>query len=183
MKQSPYLRTHRGLGMASLSQAQTKLACRSERCLYPNFRNLRKHVTWSRYTTDIVHGCEWTSSSQYQQRLTHDGRYAPVPETELSDILSRIYDRSSRIYDQAVAESDPTESHRLAVLYMVFAIGTLMDLEQPSLSVASTQFYQMARAALSLDSVLENQSLHAIEALVSGIPACPDIHGVLLISD
>ena len=82
----------------------------------------------------------------------------------------------SRLYDQQWPEdSDPTDSHRLAVLYMVFALGTLMDLEKPYLSVEATQYYQLARASLALDSILEHQSIPAIQALVSteNLPRCP----------
>ncbi|KAI0091797.1 hypothetical protein BDY19DRAFT_885596 [Irpex rosettiformis] len=87
--------------------------------------------------------------------------YTPIPETELyANVFSRIYDQPMPI------DQDSTDSHRLAVLYMVFALGTLMDLEQPYLSIASTQYYQLARAALSLDSILESQSIPAIQALL-----------------
>lgn len=80
----------------------------------------------------------------------------------------------SRIYDQGWPEDqDPNDSHRLAVLYMVFAVGTLMDLEKPYLSLEATQYYQLARAALSLDSVLEYQSIPGIQALVSLEKAVP----------
>ena len=107
----------------------------------------------------------------------HDGRYTPLPETELyANVFSRIYDQTIAI------DQDPTDSHRLAVLYMVFALGTLMDLDQPYLSTQSTQYYQLARAALSLDSVLENQSIPAIQALVRPRCACSDDHGCLLIT-
>lgn len=61
-----------------------------------------------------------------------------------------------------------------------------MDLDQPYLSTGATQYYQLARAAFSLDSILENQSILAIQALVSKISRSlpqlySDIHGVLLI--
>lgn len=73
----------------------------------------------------------------------------------------------SRMYDQAWPEDqDPSDSHRLAVLYMVFALGTLMDLDKPYLSIEATQYYQLGRASLSLDSILEHQSIPAIQALV-----------------
>lgn len=58
------------------------------------------------------------------------------------------------------------DSHRLAVLYMVLALGTLLDLDKPSLSAEATRYYQLGRASLSLDSVLESQSIPAIQALV-----------------
>jgi hypothetical protein len=92
---------------------------------------------------------------------SHDSRYTPIPE---ADLYAHVY---SRIYDQPISsDQDPTDSHRLAVLFVVFALGTLMDLEQPYLSVSSTQYYQLAKAALSLDSILESQSILSIQALV-----------------
>ncbi len=63
-------------------------------------------------------------------------------------------------------DQDPTDSHRLAVLYMVFALGTLMDLDKSYLSLEATQYYQLARASLALDSILEHQSIPAVQALV-----------------
>ena len=50
---------------------------------------------------------------------------------------------------------------------MVLALGTLFDLDKPYLSLEATQYYQLSRASLSLDSVLEHQTIAAIQALVS----------------
>jgi hypothetical protein len=50
---------------------------------------------------------------------------------------------------------------------MALALGTLLDLDRPARCPESKQFYQLARAALTLDSVLEEQSIPAIQALVS----------------
>ncbi|KIP05474.1 hypothetical protein PHLGIDRAFT_108161 [Phlebiopsis gigantea 11061_1 CR5-6] len=87
--------------------------------------------------------------------------YTPIPENEF---YSTVF---ARIYDQNIAlDQDPIDSHRLAVLYMVFALGTLFDLEKQSLSLEATQYYQLARAALSMDPVLEHQTIPAIQALV-----------------
>lgn len=84
-----------------------------------------------------------------------------MPQAELhSTVFSRIYDQTM------AADQDPTDSHRLAVLYMVLALGVLMDLQQPYMSLEATQYYQVARAALSLDSILEHQSIPALQALV-----------------
>lgn len=91
-------------------------------------------------------------------------------------MLSRIYD-----YSIVTTDQDPIDSHRLAVVYMVFALGTLFDLEKPYLSVEATQYYQAGRAALSLDSVLEHQSIPAIQALVGCPFSHSDVHGGLLI--
>lgn len=73
-------------------------------------------------------------------------------------------------------ERVPMDAHQLAVLCFVLALGTLLDLEKPSLSAEAMHYYQLGRAALSVDSVLESQSIPAIQAVVSCLalasPAC-----------
>lgn len=71
------------------------------------------------------------------------------------------------IYEQEAAYHGSAGSHRLAVLFIVLALGTLLDLERPAHSPESKQFYQLGRAALALDSVLDEQSFLAIQAMVS----------------
>jgi hypothetical protein len=91
----------------------------------------------------------------------YDSRYTPVPEQEFyNKIFRRIYLAESEIYQ------DVFDAHNLAVLYMVLALGTLFDLEKPPNSPEATHYYQLGRAALSLDSVLEKQTILAIQALV-----------------
>ncbi|KAH8093725.1 fungal-specific transcription factor domain-containing protein [Cristinia sonorae] len=87
--------------------------------------------------------------------------YTPVPESEFYlEILPRIYSQSLNV------EQDPIDSHRLAVVFMVLALGTLVDLDRPPLSTEASQYYQLGRTALSLDSILECQSIPAIQALL-----------------
>lgn len=66
-------------------------------------------------------------------------------------------------------ESDPApmDAHRLAVFCFVLGLGALLDMEKPSLSAEAMRYYQLGRAALSLDSILESQSIPAIQAVVS----------------
>ena len=88
-------------------------------------------------------------------------RYTPIPEAEFEDTIF------SRIYDQRMeTEPAPKDSHRLAVFCLVLALGALLDLDKPSLSTDATRYYQLGRAVLSLDSILENQSIPAIQAVV-----------------
>ena len=48
---------------------------------------------------------------------------------------------------------------------MMLAIGALLDLDAPPYSYDANHYYQLGRAALSIDSVLEEQSITAIQAL------------------
>ncbi|KAI0741469.1 hypothetical protein C8Q80DRAFT_1109932 [Daedaleopsis nitida] len=86
--------------------------------------------------------------------------YTPIPEAEFEEIFSRVYDQRM--------ESDPApmDSHRIAVLCLVLGLGALLDLDKPYLSAEAMRYYQLGRAALSLDSILESQSIPAIQALI-----------------
>jgi hypothetical protein len=48
---------------------------------------------------------------------------------------------------------------------MMLAIGALLDLDAPAHSYDANHYYQLGRAALSVDSVFEEQSIPAIQAL------------------
>lgn len=55
--------------------------------------------------------------------------------------------------------------HALALLFMTFAIGLLVDLRQKPFSDESDRYYQLAKAAITLQSVLEKPELITIQAL------------------
>lgn len=111
-----------------------------------------------------------SASPPYSTLIYH--RYNPIPETEFyQTIFSRVYEQPPS------ADVEIIDSHRLAVLFLVFALGTLLDLDLPSLNSEATTYYQLGRAALSLDSILESQSIPAIQALVRA--SSTDIHGGL----
>ncbi len=71
------------------------------------------------------------------------------------------------MYDQSAAPSEPLSPHNLSILFMVLAIGSLVDLDAPPHSPQSMQFYQLGRAALTLESILEEQTIPGVQALVS----------------
>jgi hypothetical protein len=52
------------------------------------------------------------------------------------------------------------------VLFMILALGTLFDPQMPPQSPEASHYYQLGRAALSLDSPLEAQSVIVVQALV-----------------
>ena len=47
----------------------------------------------------------------------------------------------------------------------MLAIGALLDLDAPPHSYDANHYYQLGRAALSVDSMFEEQSIPAIQAL------------------
>ncbi|KXN89389.1 hypothetical protein AN958_05762 [Leucoagaricus sp. SymC.cos] len=87
-------------------------------------------------------------------------QYTPITELDFFETVFRP------MYDQSVAPAEPISAHNLSVLFMVLAMGSLLDLEAPPLSPQSMQYYQLGRASLALDSVLEEQSIPGIQALL-----------------
>jgi hypothetical protein len=57
-------------------------------------------------------------------------------------------------------------THSLAVFFMILALGALLDLERPAHNSDATQFYRIGRTALTSETVLEEQSIPGIRALV-----------------
>lgn len=56
-------------------------------------------------------------------------------------------------------------SHRLSVMFMVLAIGSLMDTRLPSYNVDAEKYHQLARAALFQNSIYDEPTLGAVQAL------------------
>lgn len=67
------------------------------------------------------------------------------------------------------APSDPAHEyagpHDLAVVFMVFAVGALVDLNQEPYNAEAEHYYQLAKAAVCLQNVLETPELTTIQAL------------------
>ena len=90
------------------------------------------------------------------------GRYTPIPESEFNEtVFSRFYESADD------ADQDPDYSHKMSVLFMALAMGSLLNVEDSMPSTNAARYYQLGRAALSLDSILEHHTIPAIQALVS----------------
>ena len=57
-------------------------------------------------------------------------------------------------------------SHRLSVMFMVLAIGSLMDTRLPSYNVEAEKYHQLARAALFQNNIFDEPTFGAVQALV-----------------
>lgn len=55
----------------------------------------------------------------------------------------------------------------MSLVFMVLAIGTLMDVHQPAYNVEAEKYHQLARAALFQSSLFEDPTINAVQALVS----------------
>ncbi len=61
---------------------------------------------------------------------------------------------------------DPVMSHQLSLMFMVLAIGSLMDIARPAYNIEAEKYHHLARAALFQSPIFEEPTLAAVQALV-----------------
>lgn len=91
----------------------------------------------------------------------------------MDEMLPAIYARvEARSLDptkasqlQAQHQDAYTGPHDLAVLLMVFSVGALVDLNQEPFNAEAEHYYNLAKAAICLQSVLDKPELATIQAL------------------
>jgi hypothetical protein len=104
--------------------------------------------------------------------------YRPVKREELFDtLLPRIYSNarlstsldepSPKSADNSAEQStvDRTRPHDLATLFFIFALGALLDLNLPPYNSEAEHYYDLGRAALSLQAVYESPSISTVQAM------------------
>ncbi|KAI0820381.1 fungal-specific transcription factor domain-containing protein [Trametes gibbosa] len=87
--------------------------------------------------------------------------YNPVTMAQLNESAFNIF------YDphKAPDMDDPLLSHQLALLYMILAIGSLMDTTRPAYNVEAEKYHQLSRAALFQSPIFEEPTLTAVQSL------------------
>lgn len=104
----------------------------------------------------------WTLMETYLEQGQWGGEYIDREEL-VNDLLTPIYNFRMQ-YD--LHEKDaPFSPHRLALLFFVFTIGALVDLTLPPDSDEADHYFQLGRAALSLQSVYTSPELTTVQAL------------------
>ncbi|GBE86514.1 fungal-specific transcription factor domain-containing protein [Sparassis latifolia] len=87
--------------------------------------------------------------------------YNPITEAQFNEqAFQPFYDP-----DAAQQMDDPLLSHQLALIFMVLAIGSLMDLSKPAYNIEAEKYHQLARAALFQSAIFEEPTLSAVQAL------------------
>ncbi|KIY73655.1 hypothetical protein CYLTODRAFT_341809 [Cylindrobasidium torrendii FP15055 ss-10] len=107
----------------------------------------------------------WTLCETYLEHASW--AFRPIRREEIiDDILTPIYkcmkDRANGINNA----SQTISSHKLAVLYMLFSIGSLVDLTLEPYSLESEKYYHLCRAALSLRSIFDSPEISTVQAVV-----------------
>lgn len=90
--------------------------------------------------------------------------YNPI---SLSDFNSTVYSVLFNSQASLAINDEPNivRSHRLSVMFMVLAIGSLMDTRLPSYNVEAEKYHQLARAALFQNSIFDEPTLGTVQAL------------------
>ncbi|KAJ4494166.1 fungal-specific transcription factor domain-containing protein [Lentinula lateritia] len=89
-------------------------------------------------------------------------QYTPISEVEFKTTIFEPYYEP----DEGTLFEDPLVSHNLAILFLVIALGALLDLEGQAHSQEAKWYYQLGKAALALEPVLDSSSLSTIQALI-----------------
>lgn len=101
--------------------------------------------------------------------VDHRHRYAPITEADFYPSIFNVFYPRSDSQPGSPEGSEPSMNinhHSLSILFMMLSLGTLLDLERPPHSPEAMGFYHLGRAALSIQNVLEEQSIRGIQALV-----------------
>ena len=121
------------------------------------------HFSCEQYITVMLLGCAFFFRIPYRYTLIRSYfRYDPINKESFD---TEIY---SQIYDQATGPipDDPLTSHQLSVMFMVLAIGSLMNISLPSYSLEAEKYHQLARAALFHYPIFDEPTITAVQALV-----------------
>ena len=61
---------------------------------------------------------------------------------------------------------DPLIAHQLALMFMVLAIGSLMDIARHAYNIEAEKYHQLARAALFQSPIFEEPTIAAVQTLL-----------------
>ncbi|KAJ7591168.1 hypothetical protein C8J56DRAFT_1013906 [Mycena floridula] len=104
----------------------------------------------------------WSLCETYMQQGTW--AFRPILRDELvDDYLTPIYKQLKDM--QAQKPTDPISPHRLAFLFLVFAMGSIVDLTLEASSSQCNDYFQLGRAALSLQSVFDDPEIATVQAI------------------
>lgn len=84
----------------------------------------------------------------------------------IEDFLTPIYNKKKEYEDPDTHIKTEISPHKVAVLFLVFAIGANVDLTLPPGNDEAEKYHHYARAALTLRSVFDSPMMETIQALL-----------------
>jgi hypothetical protein len=91
-------------------------------------------------------------------------RYNPISTFEFNTTIYSVLFKSQAVLATS-DEPNVVVSHRLSVMFMVLAIGSLMDTRLPAYNIEAEKYHQLARAALFQNNIFDEPTLGAVQAL------------------
>ncbi|KAJ7228762.1 fungal-specific transcription factor domain-containing protein [Mycena pura] len=109
----------------------------------------------------------WSLCETYVEQGTW--QFQPVLREEMiDDFLTPIYKslRERKNWDSDADFPHTVSPHRLAALFLMFALGALVDLTLEPHNIESDQYYHASRAALALRSVFDSPEMATVQAIL-----------------
>ncbi|KAJ6545412.1 hypothetical protein B0H19DRAFT_1167621 [Mycena capillaripes] len=85
----------------------------------------------------------------------------PVNQSETLELLTLIY----HPFHSSGIEQQPATAHRLAVLYLIFTLGSLVDLDLPPYNSDADHYFDLACAAIAIKPVFETPTVVTVQIL------------------
>jgi hypothetical protein len=104
----------------------------------------------------------WALCETYMEQASWIFR--PLKRDEIiDDVLTPIYNAKKDDADyEGIKHVSP---HKMAVLFMVFASGALVDLTLPPYNAEAEEYHLYARAALSMRSIFDSPAIETVQAI------------------
>lgn len=71
----------------------------------------------------------------------------------------------AHVYADVVPSAADITPHELALVFMIFCIACMVDLNRQPCNTEAETYYQLARAAMGVDSVIDHPTIQAVRAL------------------
>lgn len=97
----------------------------------------------------------------------------PVMQAQTVELLSLIYHNIGTEDDRQPTAT--ATAQQMTVLYLIFALAALVDLDLPPYSPEADQYFDLACAAMSVKSLFEDPQVETVQALT--LFACYYGHG------
>lgn len=93
--------------------------------------------------------------------------FTPIKRDEIiNDILAPTYRTFKAKQTGEATGLSSVSPHKLAVLYLIFALGTLVDLTLPPYSKDAEKYYHLSRACLSLRSIFDSPEVATVQTII-----------------
>ncbi|KAF7331836.1 Clathrin-coated vesicle protein [Mycena kentingensis (nom. inval.)] len=109
----------------------------------------------------------WALCETYMEQCTW--QFRPISREEMVDeFLTPVYKsvRDRKHWPNDAEFTHTISPHRLSVLFLMFALGALVDLTLEPHNVESDQYYHASRAALALRSVFDSPEMATVQAVL-----------------